>query len=126
MNSKTIISGVLIIIAICISGCFAQQPENQTPVAPEKVTISNLLNSADKFTDKPVSVEGKITSQCGSGCWLIMSDSNGDLYVNLKPNNFVIPPAMGKKVTVVGKVVVKDNDMALIGSSVNLDGKNYP
>lgn len=129
MNSKTIITGVLIIIAICISGCFAQQPDNQTPGAPEKVTISDLLNSADKFTDtpvRPVSVEGKITSQCGSGCWFILSDDNGDLYVNLKPNDFVIPPAMGKKVTVVGNVVVKDNDMALIGSSVNLDGKNYP
>jgi uncharacterized protein YdeI (BOF family) len=130
MNSKTIITGVLIIIAISIAGCIADQSGdqagNQNAVAPEKVSISDLLSSADKFTDKPISVEGKITSQCGSGCWFIMSDDNGDLYVNLKPNNFVIPPAMGKKVTVIGNVVIKDNDLALVGSSVSLDGKTYP
>ncbi|PWR70919.1 hypothetical protein DK846_13095 [Methanospirillum lacunae] len=126
MNSKVIIAGIIIVITICITGCLADQSENQTPVAPEKVTISDLLNSADKFADKPVMVEGKISSQCGSGCWFIMSDDNGDLYVNLKPNNFVIPPAMGKKVTVIGNVIIKDNDLALVGSSVNLDGKTYP
>ena len=126
MNSTAIITGVLIIVAISVVGCYADQAGNQTTTAPEKVSISDLLNSADKYTDKPVSVEGKITSQCGSGCWFIMSDDSGDLYVNLKPNNFVIPPSMGKKVTVVGDVVVKDNDMTLIGSSVNLDGKTYP
>ncbi|HWQ63791.1 MAG TPA: hypothetical protein VN429_05200 [Methanospirillum sp.] len=126
MNSKAIITGVLIIIAISVVGCFADQSGNQTAVAPEKVSISNLLSSADKYTEKPVSVEGKITSQCGSGCWFIMSDDNGDLYVNLKPNNFVIPPAMGKKVTVIGNVIIKDNDLALVGSSVSLDGKTYP
>lgn len=126
MSSKAIITGVFILIVISVVGCYADQTGNQTATTPEKVSITDLLNSADKYTDKQVSVEGKITSQCGSGCWFIMSDDSGDLYVNLKPNNFVIPPAMGKKVTVVGNVVVKDNDMALIGSSVNLDGKTYP
>jgi len=126
MSSKAIITGILIIIAISFTGCYADQTEDQSITIPEPVSIADLISSADKFADKPVSVEGKITSQCGSGCWFIMSDDNGDLYVNLKPNDFVIPPAMGKKVTVVGTVVVKDNDMALIGSSVNLGGKNYP
>ncbi len=124
MNSKVIIPGALIIIAICV-GCFADQTGDQTIPAPEKVSISDLLTGADKFTDQILIVEGKITSQCGSGCWFIMSDESGDLYVDLKPNNFVIPPSMGKKVAVTGKVVVKDNDIALIGSSVDVEGTHY-
>ena len=125
MHSRSIILGVLLVMVISIIGCYADQAANQT-AAPVKVSIGDVLNTADTLTGKTVSVEGKITSQCGSGCWFIMSDNSGDLYVNLKPNNFVIPPAMGKKVTVTGNLITKDNDVSLIGTSVDVEGKQYP
>jgi uncharacterized protein YdeI (BOF family) len=126
MNITSVILGVLLILTSTIIGGYADQSQDLATVTSEKVTIEDLLNTPEKFIDKTLSIEGKITSQCGSGCWFIMSDDSGDLYVNLKPNNFVIPPAMGKKVTVTGKVITKDNDVALVGSSVDVQGTHYP
>jgi hypothetical protein len=54
-----------------------------------------------------------------------MSDETGDLYVTLRPNNFVIHPAMGKELTVNGTVVFKNNDVSLVGKSVVVEGKTY-
>nr|WP_319579808.1 hypothetical protein [uncultured Methanospirillum sp.] len=54
-----------------------------------------------------------------------MSDESGDLYVTLKPNNFVIPPSIGKKVTVTGNILIKDNDVTLVGSSVDVEGSHF-
>lgn len=126
MSIKTFFLGILLIMMISIVGCYADQAGNQTGNASVKVTIGDILNTADSLSGKIVSVEGKITQQCGSGCWFIISDESGDLYVDLKPNNFVIPPAMGKKVTVVGSLITKDNDVTLIGSTVDVEGKQYP
>ena len=101
-------------------------PANGLNTTPLKVTVGDILEKGDSYGNQTVEIPGKITSQCGSGCWFILSDGNGDLYVTLKPNNFVIPPAMGKEVTVQGILAIQGNDVSLIGSSVVLDGKTYP
>ncbi|MDD1729333.1 MAG: hypothetical protein LUQ50_09720 [Methanospirillum sp.] len=112
-----------------VTACVAVESDSQSEVnttTPLTVTTGEILENALEYDAKLIEVTGKITSQCGSGCWFIISDESGDLYVNLKPNNFVIPPAMGKEVTVTGVLKVKDNDASLIGSSVLLGGKTYP
>ncbi len=103
----------------------AEQQEYQT-FNTVSVSIGNILNAADNFVGKSISVNGKITSQCGSGCWFIMSDDSGDLYVTLKPNNFVIPLSLGKKVIVTGNILIKDHDVTLVGSSVDVEGVHFP
>ena len=125
MNLKYVIPGIVIILFLCIIPAFAEEASAQNQI-PAKVSIADLMNAPEKYTSASISLEGKITSQCGSGCWFILTDDTGDLYINLKPNNFVIPPAMGKKVIVNGSAIIKDNDVALIGSSVDLEGKTYP
>ena len=115
---------VLIVAFTLATACIAQEtPQNSLPV---KATVAQILENPVIYGNQSVEVKGTITSQCGSGCWFIMSDKTGDLYVNLKPNDFVIPPAMGKEVTVNGTILIKDNDVALIGTSVLLEGKTFP
>lgn len=119
----------LMVACIFVTACIAEETEKQSEInisAPQSVNISQILENASVYADQSIEVSGKITSQCGSGCWFIMSDDSGDLYVTLKPNNFVIPPAMGRDTTVIGKLVVKDNDASLIGSSMLLDGITFP
>ncbi|HWQ67166.1 MAG TPA: hypothetical protein VN372_09880 [Methanospirillum sp.] len=118
----------LVIVFTMVTACIAQETTSSPliPVQIQKVTVAQILEDPLAFENVPVELTGKITSQCGSGCWFIMSDDTGDLYVNIRPNNFVIPPATGKEVTTQGNITVKDNDVALIGSSVLLDGKTYP
>lgn len=112
-----------------ITACNATESKNQSEsknTTPLDASIGELLDKAPIYENKAIKVSGKITSQCGSGCWFILSDESGDLYVNLKPNNFVIPPGMGRDVSVVGNITIKDNDITLIGRSVMLSGKTYP
>jgi uncharacterized protein YdeI (BOF family) len=126
MRFNTCILGIMLILVVSFAGSFADQNTQPANVAPIKVTVADILNAPEKYSGTPLSIDGKITSQCGSGCWFIMSDDTGDLYVNLKPNNFVIPPSMGKNVVVNGTILEKNGDVAYIGSSVFVEGKLYP
>jgi uncharacterized protein YdeI (BOF family) len=120
---------IILIFCTLIPAGLAASSANQ-PVSDantqKEVTISDILEKAPEYLNQSITVTGTIASQCGSGCWFILSDKSGDLYVNLKPNNFVIPPAMRKEVTITGNITLKDNDVSLIGSSVLLEGKKYP
>ena len=126
MNQKTCLLGVLLIILVSIAGCFAEQREESDNLTPIKVTVADILSTPDKYSSVNLSIDGKISSQCGSGCWFILSDDTGDLYVNLKPENFVIPPSMGKNALVNGTILEKNGDIEYIGSVVLIDGKSYP
>ena len=114
------------IVVICITAGFAATSTGEQTPAPIPVTVIDLLTTPEKYAATNLSVQGTITSQCGSGCWFILSDDTGDLYVNLKPNDFVIPPSMGKEVVVNGTILDSSGDVAFIGSSVAIDGKKYP
>lgn len=126
MNPKIYFLGVMLIFLVSIAGCFANQSGESENLTPVKVTIADILSTPDKYSDANLSIDGKISSQCGSGCWFIMSDDTGDLYVDLKPNNFVIPPSMGKDVVVNGTILEKNGDIEYIGSNVLIDEKSYP
>lgn len=93
---------------------------------PQLVTISAVMDDSTRYTDTSLRIEGKITSMCGSGCWFILSDTTGDIYVTLKPNNFVIPPSMGKQVVVEGYTQEKNGDIIIIAHRVLVEGKAYP
>lgn len=117
---------IILLAGIIVSAGFAvtaSSEETDDKVTP--VTIGEILESPDTYTGQNVTFNGTISSQCGSGCWFILSDDTGDLYVTLLANNFVIPPAIGKKATVTGLVEKKD-DLFVTGSKVTVGDTTYP
>lgn len=117
---------IILLAGIIVSAGFAvtaSSEETDNKVTP--VTIGEILESPDTYTGQNVTFNGTISSQCGSGCWFILSDDTGDLYVTLRANNFVIPPAIGKKATVTGLVEKKD-DLFVTGSKVTVGDTTYP
>ncbi|MGV8111188.1 hypothetical protein [Methanospirillum sp.] len=112
-----------ILFIICITGiAFAETTET---VNTSQVQIGTILENPETYVGQNVTFNGTITSQCGSGCWFIISDDTGDLYVTLRANNFVIPPAMGKKATVTGLVSEK-GDIYVTGIQVTIGDTTYP
>jgi uncharacterized protein YdeI (BOF family) len=112
-----------ILFIICITGiAFAETTEQGDA---SQVQIGTILENPETYVGQNVTFNGTITSQCGSGCWFIISDDTGDLYVTLRANNFVIPPAMGKKATVTGQVSEK-GDIFVTGSQVTIGDTTYP
>jgi uncharacterized protein YdeI (BOF family) len=93
---------------------------SQTPKAegPKIVRIGDVLSNPSEFKDQEVIVEGKIITECPSGCWFTLDDGTGTVYVDLNPNNLVIPQKRGAEAKVYGKVVIENGDAYIIGSKV--------
>jgi len=97
--------------------------ETETPQAPEEegpkiVKIADILGKPESYQGQAVVVEGKIIAECGSGCWFTLNDGTGTVYVDLKPNNFVIPQKRGAVAKVYGEVVIENGDAYIIGKKV--------
>jgi hypothetical protein len=70
---------------------------------------------------RKVTIEGKISSQCGSnGCWFVLQDDTGQVFVNLGPNNMTLPPRMNKKAKVTGIVYPVQGELQVIAEGVEI------
>ena len=88
------------------------------PASPSLVKISDVLQNHKTYDGKIIQVQGKIVNECGSGCWFTLKDGNAVIYIDLAPNNMVIPQKRGADAKVTAKVVSEGSDVYLIGSKV--------
>jgi len=147
LNPKILISFLLIGLVLTVIGCAQASslpdtqpgntgvagntpvvenpatPETEIPQAPEEespkiLKIGDILEKPESYEGQAVIVEGKIVSECGSGCWFTLDDGTGTIYVDLAPSNLVIPQKRGAFATVYGKVVRERSDTYIIGTKV--------
>jgi hypothetical protein len=81
--------------------------------------IGDILQDPKGFGGKMVVVEGKIASECPSGCWFTLKDGNAVIYIDLNPSNMVIPQKKGSYAKVMAEVVTEGSDVYLIGKKVD-------
>ena len=113
----------LILLALVLSSVQAKdEPEE---LNGEEVEIADILQNASAYEGKMVVIEGMIETECPSGCWFIVNDATGSVYVDILPSNFVIPQKRGEDAKVYGEVVVKDGDPMIIGKIVQISGEIY-
>jgi uncharacterized protein YdeI (BOF family) len=113
----------LILLALVLSSVQAKdEPEE---LNGEEVEIADILQNAAAYEGKMVVIEGMIETECPSGCWFIVNDATGSIYVDILPSNFVIPQERGEDAKVYGEVVVKDGDPMIIGKMVQISGEIY-
>ena len=131
MNKKILISFLLVGFILAVVGC-AQAgtlPDNQpgtpnlsgnTPVVenPKVLKIADIMGKPEIYQGQAVVVEGKIITECPSGCWFTLNDNAGTIYVDLAPSDLVIPQKRGAFARVYGQVVRKGSDTYLIGTKV--------
>jgi uncharacterized protein YdeI (BOF family) len=77
------------------------------------------------YHGKMVVVEGKIELECGAGCWFVLNDGTGSIYVDILPNNFAIPQKSGEDARVYGEVTLKNGEPQIIGKIVKIGGVVY-
>ena len=124
-------SGNGLINALCLLGLAllvlssAQAKDEPAEPKGEEVKIIDILQDAADFEGQNVIVEGIIETECPSGCWFIVNDDTGSIYVDILPSNFVIPQKRGEDAKVYGEVVIKDGDPMIIGKMVKISGEIY-
>ncbi|MFB3766433.1 MAG: hypothetical protein ACE14P_14460 [Methanotrichaceae archaeon] len=91
----------------------------------ETTKIGDLIKNASALQGQSVALQGKITTECPMGCWFILDDGSGNVTVDLKPNNFVIPQKKNSTALVYGKVSSKNDSTIVLGQKVEIDGVIY-
>jgi uncharacterized protein YdeI (BOF family) len=68
-----------------------------------------------------VTLTGKISTQCQSnGCWFVLQDETGQIYIDLSRNSFSLPAMPGRKVKASGTVASQQNNLLLIAQGVEV------
>jgi len=116
--SFTLLTLIFVISACAKKTGYGQKTTTTTTTTTTQVKVKDILSKA--YTGKDVSFEGKITLECGSGCWFNLEDGTGKVYVDLLPSNFAIPQWVGKSVVVNGKVIEEDGEVKVIAKGVTL------
>ncbi|MDD1738101.1 MAG: hypothetical protein LUQ51_02390 [Methanothrix sp.] len=114
----------LILLALLVLSS-VQAKDEPEELNGEEVEIADILQNASAYEGKMVVIEGMIETECPSGCWFIVNDATGSVYVDILPSNFVIPQKRGEDAKVYGEVVVKDGDPMIIGKMVQISGEIY-
>lgn len=117
--------------ALCLLGLAllvlypVQAKDEPSELKGEEVRIVDLLQNATSYEGKMVLIEGKIETECPSGCWFIVNDDTASIYVDILPSNFVIPQKRGEDAKVYGEVTIKNGDPMIIGKMVKIGGEIY-
>ncbi|MBR9981364.1 MAG: DNA-binding protein [Desulfatitalea sp.] len=70
----------------------------------ELKTVAEIFTQAD-LQGRKVTVEGRIHAQCPTnGCWFVLQDDTGQIYVDLSRNGFELPPMQGRAIAATGVV----------------------
>ncbi len=71
--------------------------------------------------DKKVNLKGIIITQCQSnGCWFFINDGTGQIFINLAPKGFTLPPKTGKQAMVTGIVSDTEQGKVIIADAVEI------
>ncbi|MGB5101103.1 MAG: hypothetical protein WBN94_10970 [Methanothrix sp.] len=125
MRFGTITGSLLLLLLTSLAMQTVIAKDEPAELKAEEVKISEILENETAHHGKMVVVEGKIELECGAGCWFVLNDGTGSIYVDILPNNFAIPQKSGEDARVYGEVTLKNGDPQIIGKMVEIDGEFY-
>lgn len=101
---------LIIILALIFFNSYARIEKYGAEITDRNITaIKDILANPKAFEGKSVTIEGKISNECSTGCWFYVKVGSGnlDIYVDTGNSGFAIPQKSGRKITVEGKVILK-------------------
>ena len=121
MERMRILLFVLIFaMAISLMGCTAEKYGAGIDRGAATLKVKDILLDRSNI-GRTVNLEGKISSQCGSnGCWFVLQDDTGQIFINLAPNNMSVPPRMNKDAKVTGIVSPFEGQLQIIAQGVEV------
>jgi hypothetical protein len=125
MKFSIMIGPLILLLLAALTLPAALGADEPAELKNESVKILDIIENESAYHGKMVVVEGKIGLECSSGCWFVLNDGPASIYVDILPNNFVIPQKSGKDAKVYGEVSLKNGDPEIIGKIVKIGGEIY-
>lgn len=120
MKNKCMIILIVSVVMFVVQGCGKPEIYGNIDPGMEKTDVSKILSEPASFDGKTVKIEGKIITECPSGCWFDAGDGSRTIRVDIAPAGLAIPQQVGKVVVVNGKISVRDNQVKLLGEGVEI------
>ncbi len=125
MRFGTITGSLLLLLLTSLAMQTVLAQDEPAELKADEVKISEILENETAYHGEMVVVEGKIELECGAGCWFVLNDGTGSIYVDILPNNFAIPQKSGEDARVYGEVTLKNGEPQIIGKMVLIGGVVY-
>ena len=106
MRFGTITGSLLLLLLTSLAMQTVLAQDEPAELKADEVKISEILENETAYHGEMVVVEGKIELECGAGCWFVLNDGTGSIYVDILPNNFAIPQKSGEDARVYGEALV--------------------
>jgi hypothetical protein len=112
--------GVIVLLAFSLLGCSAEKYGAGVDKSVPAMKVKDIYLDSN-IVGRKVTLQGTISSQCGSnGCWFVLQDETGQVFVNLAPANMTIPPRMNKSAKVTGIVYPVQGELHVIAEGVEV------
>lgn len=120
MNHKLVGMAVLLLLTITLLGCSAEKYGTGVDKGIPILKVKDIFLDSG-IVGKRVTLTGSISSQCGSnGCWFVLQDDTGQVFINLSQNNMTIPPRMNKQAKVTGIVYPVQGELQIVAEGVEV------
>ena len=118
-NSIALLALVIFCAGLLI-GCGRAESYGKAISNREITKVDDILRNPDIYKGKTVTIKGKITNECSTGCWFDIKDGEAIMYVNIEPAGFAIPQKSGHTALVEGKVMVENGKTKISGTGVKV------
>jgi len=117
---KTALIIMSVMIAFALLGCTAEKYGAGADKKTREIKVKDIFLD-NSIIGKKITLQGTVASQCGSnGCWFVLQDDTGQIFVNLAPANMTLPPRMNKKAKVTGIVYPVQGELQVIAHGVEI------
>jgi starvation-inducible outer membrane lipoprotein len=122
MKKMEYIKLILVLLMLVVNGCGSSKKYGQEISNRQTTSIKDILAEPKTYSGRLVTIEGKIDSECKTGCWFYVKVAEGNIsiYVDVGDSGFAIPQYTGKKILVEGTVIVKETGSMIQGRGVEI------
>jgi hypothetical protein len=118
--SSIFVFGVIALLTLALIGCSAEKYGKGVDQGVSAIKVKDVFLD-NSIIGRKVTLQGTISSQCGSnGCWFVLQDDTGQVFINLAPNNMTVPPRMNRSATVTGTVYPVQGELQILAEGVEV------
>jgi hypothetical protein len=119
-RNRAVFLALVIFCAGFLMGCGQAESYGKAISNREITKVDDILRNPDGYKGKTVTIKGKITNECSTGCWFDIKDGDAVIYNNIEPAGFAIPQKTGHTAMIEGKVVVENGKPKISGTGVEV------